>query len=99
MLDTPSNEPQRRRITIAEAEDEHTPQDQSPERLREFPELTLPFGFQNNLWEALKSQMKPGDELWEHSSDAESWEQLMGSAGIQLVRDGVVIDGITTLFN
>ena len=44
-----------------------------------FPELTKPFGFQNIEWEALKSQMQPGDELWEFRTDRESWQQLMGS--------------------
>ena len=64
-----------------------------------FPELTKPFGFQNTEWEALKSQMQPGDELWEFRTDRESWQQLMGSAGIELIRDGNVVASIVTRMN
>ena len=59
----PSDTHQRRRITVVEAETEETPTGQDPERVRMYPELTKPFGFQNAEWEALKSQMQPGDEL------------------------------------
>jgi len=94
-----SDMPQRRQISIAEAESEHTPTDQDPERVRMFPELTKPFAFQNAQWEELKAQMQPGDELWEYCTDRESWQQLMGSAGIELVRDGNVIASIVTRMN
>jgi hypothetical protein len=95
----PSNTDQRRRITIAEAEAEHTPTGQEPERIRRFPALAKPFGFQNDVWEALKAQMQAGDELWEYCTDRGSWQQLMGSAGIVLIRDGEVVASITTLMN
>src|SRR5262249_56287630 len=92
----PSDTDQRRRITVAEAEAEHTPTGQDPERVRRFPELAKPFGFQNGLWEALQAQMQPGDELWEYCTDRESWQQLMGSAGVGLVRGGEGVASITT---
>jgi hypothetical protein len=82
---TPSNKLQRQRITVAQAEDE----------LLRKGEAVLP----NNPWELLKSKMLPGDELWEYCTDEESWDVLMGSAGIELVRDGVVIDSIVTRMN
>jgi hypothetical protein len=53
--------------------------------------LLNPFGFQNKEWEALKAQMKPKDELWEFCSDKASWNELMGVAGYELRRDGIVI--------
>ena len=37
-----------------------------------------------------------GDELWEFDSPAELWEDLAGSAGIALVREGEVVDSIIT---
>jgi hypothetical protein len=95
----PSDTPQRRRISITEAETENTPKDQDPERVRKYRELTKPFGFKNTQWEELKVQMQPGDELWEFCTDRESWEQLMGSAGIELVRGGHVVASIVTRMN
>ncbi len=95
----PSDHPQRRRITIAEAEAENTPKGQEPERVRKFPQLQKPFGFQNEQWEALKSQMQPGDDLWEFCTDQASWHALAGCAGIELVRGDQVIASIITLIS
>jgi len=53
--------------------------------------LRLPFGFQNQAWEALKAEMRPGDELWEFCTARSSWDQLMGVAGYELRRGDVVI--------
>ena len=58
-----------------------------------------PFGYQNKEWERLKSKMQAGDELWEYSSPPETWGNLSGSAGIWLVRNGKVINGIVTVQN
>jgi hypothetical protein len=49
--------------------------------------------------QALTAQMQPDDEIWEFSSPPESWQLLMGWAGIALVRDGEVIDSIVTEMN
>jgi hypothetical protein len=43
--------------------------------------------------------MQTGDELWEFCTDRESWQQLMGSAGIELIRDGNVVASIVTEMN
>ena len=53
--------------------------------------LRLPFGYQNPAWEALKAQMRPGDELWEFCTAKSSWDEGLGWAGYQLVRDGVIV--------
>jgi len=75
------------RLTVEQAEAEHTP-----------PHLK-PFGHQNAKWEALKSRMRPGDELWTYQSPPDSWKALHGRRGIALVRNGSVIDSILTAMN
>jgi hypothetical protein len=75
------------RITVEQAEAEHTP-----------PRLK-PFGLQNAKWEALKSRMRPGDELWTYQSPPDSWKAMHGRMGIALVRNGKVIDSILTAMN
>jgi hypothetical protein len=61
------------------------------DRAEKYPEAAKPFGFKHGEWEALKAQMRPGDQLWTFASPAESWEHLAGRAGIALVRDGKTI--------
>jgi hypothetical protein len=61
--------------------------------------LRKPFGFQNETWEALKAQLRPGDELWEFCSARPSWDALMGLARYELRRDGVVIATMITKRN
>jgi hypothetical protein len=95
----PSRKPQRRRITLDAAEFQYAPKDQDPERLLKFPELELPFGFQNAKWEELKLLMEPGDQLWECCSSRQTWKDLMGTEWIELVRDGKAIALIVTRFN
>jgi hypothetical protein len=58
-----------------------------------YPGITddKPFGFKNAEWEALKTEMQPGDELWTFSSPAASWQGLAGRAGIALVRNGAPV--------
>lgn len=75
------------RITVEQAEAEHTP-----------PSLK-PFGLQNAKWEALKLRMRPGDELWMYQSPPDSWKAMHGRMGIALVRNGKVIDSILTAMN
>jgi hypothetical protein len=81
------------RVTVAEAEAAHLVQ---TDRLGPDP---VPFGFQNEQWRALLAQMQEGDELWQFSSPAESWQHLAGRAGIALVRQGKVVASIVTLMN
>lgn len=90
---------ERRPITIEEAERMHTPTREDPARVKKFPQLALPFGFNNGQWESLKAQMQPGDELWWFSTSAQTWKDLRGRAGIELVRHGKPIAVIITLMN
>jgi hypothetical protein len=75
-----------KRISVAEAETAYP--GITDDRISQFPEAAKPFGFENREWEALKAQMRPGDELWTYASPADSWQHLAGRAGIALVRDG-----------
>ncbi len=76
-----------RRITVEEAEATHTPRGGKP------------FGFLNAKWEALKSRLRAGDELWIYRSPPASWEDLHGRMGVAVVRNGTVIDSIVTAMN
>jgi serine/threonine-protein kinase len=75
---------QRRRVTVAQAEAENGP---------------VPFGHVNAQWRSLLAQMEEGDELWEYTTSPESWRRYAGRAGIMLVRNGRVVDGIVTSLN
>lgn len=59
----------------------------------------VPFGFCNGEWEALKSAMQTGDEVWRFSSPTEDWERLMGWEGVALVRSGQIIQCVVTGMN
>ena len=85
------------KISVAEAEATHPGVDD--ERRSRHPELAKPFGGLNSRWEALKSEMKPGDEIWTFSSPADYWEHLAGRAGVALVRHGKAVKTIVTLKN
>ena len=76
----------RRRGTVADFEAEFLVDD-------------VPFGHCNADWEALKSKMQHGDEMWFWSSDQEDWERMMGWEGIALVRDGAIVDFFSTAMN
>ena len=58
-----------------------------------------PFGYANESWEALKADMRPGDEVWSFSSDQYSWSMLCGRTGYSLVRDGEVVGSIVTMMS
>lgn len=81
----------RRRVTVAQAEAENMVRN---DRLGPDP---VPFGFQREKWQRLVGQMREGDELWEFSSSPDSWHHLAGRAGIELVREGKVVDTIVTM--
>ena len=51
------------------------------------------------VWAQFKSQMKPGDELWEFCSSPETWRMYMGRAGIALVRKGKIMASLVTKLN
>jgi hypothetical protein len=57
------------------------------------------YGPSNAKWQALKSEMIHGDELWYYCTSPESWQQLHGRAGIALVRRGQVVDRLVVLMN
>jgi hypothetical protein len=65
----------------------------------EYRQEAVPFGGMNEQWVALRSQMIEGDEIWEFSSSAASWDHLAGRAGLALVRNGKAIDCIVTIIN
>jgi hypothetical protein len=75
--------------TVAEAEAANP--GITDDRVAKYPEAAKPFGFKHGEWEALKVQMRSGDELWTFASPAESWEHLADRAGIALIRDGNTI--------
>jgi hypothetical protein len=39
-------------------------------------------------------ELRKGGELWEFSSDPESWRQLMGWGGFCVVRDGKIVASV-----
>jgi hypothetical protein len=86
-----------RKISVEEAEAAHP--GIRDERVLRFPEAAKPFGFQNAEWEALKAEIKVGDELWSFASPADSWEHLAGRGGIALRRNGKSIKVIVTIMN
>lgn len=54
------------------------------------------FGFINDQWEKLKSNIKPNDKLYKFSSTSTSWVHLAGKEGFYLIRDSQVIYTIIT---
>jgi len=59
----------------------------------------VPFDPGNEEWEAFKSNIKEGDELWEWSTSQSSWDMLRGSSGYAILRNGEVISSMTTHIN
>jgi hypothetical protein len=86
-----------KKISIAEAEKMFP--GVNDERVRSMPEIAKPFGFLNARWEDLKAQMQPGDELWTFHSPSQTWQDLAGSGGVVVVRDGVPIQALVTVMN
>jgi hypothetical protein len=84
-------------LTVDEAEERHP--GIRDERVLKHPSLAEPFGGQNDKWEALKSQMLPGDEIWTFSAPDHFWQNHAGQAGVALVRAGVPIAVMTTIRN
>ncbi len=84
-------------ISIAEAEAAYP--GITDDRVKEVPEAAKPFGFRHAEWEALKTHMQPGDQLWTFMSPPKSWEDLAGRSGIALVRNGAPIEIIVGAMN
>jgi hypothetical protein len=59
----------------------------------------IPFGLLNCQWRELIGSMHEGDELWEYRSPEQFWKNMAGRVGIALVRNGEVVDAITTVLN
>ena len=87
----------RKQMSVEEIEEEHTPTRNQGTLKRQPPQV--PFGFINDRWLALKAQAEEGDEWWHFNSGEESWDQLAGTEGYALVRDGEIIDYICTRLN
>jgi hypothetical protein len=99
----PGPEDQRRRITVEEAEARYFESrkgmaKREPDEKRR-KQLQLPMGFNNDNWERLKRMIEPGDELWEYCTSKRSWNELTGSAGFELIRNGEVIAEIVNKMN
>jgi hypothetical protein len=82
-----------KKVTVAEAESAHLVRD---DNLGPDP---VPFGFMNQEWQQMIAGMQPGDELWEFSSPADTWQHLCGRAGFAVVRNGNPIASIVTCMN
>ena len=86
-----------KQITIAEAETAYP--GITDDRVKNFPDAAKPFGFRHAEWEALKTHMQPGDQLWTFMSPPKSWEDLAGRSGIALVRNGAPVEVIIGAMN
>ena len=79
-----------RRVSVEEAEREHMVRG-------------VPFGYQNDQWQALRAQMRRGDELWFYARKypplPADWKgPVMGAEqGYVLIRDCAVEGHIVTL--
>jgi hypothetical protein len=86
-----------RRTTVAEVERQHSPPGSDFERV-EYPTYVMqPDAYAD--WQALRSLLQPGDELWEFSTDQESWNGLAGRAGLCVVREGKAAGALITMLN
>ena len=86
-----------KQITIAEAETAYP--GITDDRVKNFPDAAKPFGFRHAEWEALKTHMQPGDQLWTFMSPPKSGEDLAGRSGIALVRNGAPVEVIIGAMN
>jgi len=73
-------------LTIAQIEQK------ALEEIRESPDVPqVPFGYENDNWNKLKSQYKDGDEFYFFASDDFSWRYTYGEAGYVLIRDNQIV--------
>jgi hypothetical protein len=81
----------KKKLTIEECEKQLLAQ------IKELGEAPFPDIFEYPEWLKFKSQIQEGDELWVFSSSSDAWESLCGSAGICIVRNGIIIDKYVTV--
>jgi hypothetical protein len=62
-------------------------------------ELQKPTGLVGYDYRRLRARAVPGDEVRTFSTGQLSWQAMMGSFGLALVRDGRSIDHVTTIMN
>lgn len=77
-------------VTVEEAEEKNMVQN---EDLGPFP---IPFGYMNDQWLEFKNKIQDGDQIWEFSSSTEEWMNLVGRAGLCIVREGRIVESIVT---
>lgn len=82
-----------KQITVEEAELENMVK---TDRLGPNP---VPFGFIHGQWLHFKGLIREGDQLWTFCSSGDSWENLAGSEGLCIVRNGKVVANIITRMN
>lgn len=103
MFKLPAEERQEKQVSVEQAEADYYSElraslasEVDPDQ---FEILGVPFGLANQDWEELKAQMEPGDELWEFCDAKHLWDALMGCAGYELRRNGVMIEMFITRMN
>jgi len=73
-------------LTIGQIEQE------SLEKIREFSDVPqVPFGYQNDKWNKLKSQYKDMDEFYFFALDPLSSPNYFGTSGYVLIRDNQIV--------
>ena len=50
-------------------------------------------------WTAFRSEIQEGDEVWEYDAPSDYWNTLCGSAGLALVRNGLIVRVLETEIN
>ena len=80
-------------LSVEDAESEHMVSD------ARLGPVAVAFGFQNERWLKIKSQLQEGDTLRRFRSPPDTWANLAGQQGIALLRNGEVVDTIVTLMN
>jgi hypothetical protein len=90
----PTDVDQRKEISVEEADADCFSE---PVRSRRGRIYRKPF--RNADWEAMKQKIQPGDRLYAYCTSKQSWRICMGSEGIELVRDGQIIDCILLRMN
>ena len=60
---------------------------------------TLPFGYSNQNWKALRFRMKSGDYIASFSEKSEPHNPLSGTKGYMLVRGSCVIESFLTFIS
>ncbi len=75
-------------LTIAQVERESF----ETHQIRKFPDVPqVPFGYENDKWNKLKSQYKDGDEFYFFSLDPRSSPSYYGTSGYVLIRDNQIV--------